>query len=517
MFSPTVRNVKFTVLAVLLCGISALAATGLAFMLRPTPPPPTPEPATPAGLFRGWPKPDLALVLSGEQHGYLLPCGCSRPQYGGLERRYNLMALLRQRGWPVAAVDVGDVPQSEGPRKMPNIQGLIKYRYAMESMDRMGYLAVGLGKYEAGLSLFNVLAEYALNNQSPRVLAANLKDRDTDFPDQVLATHVTKVEGSPLKVGIGAVIGPSAQATIKDPKVKFEDNRLAIPRLTNDLRQADLRVLLYQGSLKEAKELAADRKDFHIILCLSPADEPAFDPTWSGNTLIAAVGHKGRYVGVVGVYRTGKADRPFELRYQLVTLGEEFLTPPEQEKNHPILAKMEQYTRELKAQNHLGKYGQSKHPNQVAVPGVVPTYIGTDKCKKCHGPAYEVWETSKHSHAYATLVKATKPSLRQYDAECIVCHTVGFAYESGFKNERDTPHLKNVGCESCHGPASEHVKNPKDAQWHRILNPWKAKENETKEQKAQRQLRINDLCVQCHDVDNDVKFKLELRWPDVAH
>jgi len=41
MFRPTVRSVKFTVLAVLLCGISALAATGLAFMLRPTPPSPT--------------------------------------------------------------------------------------------------------------------------------------------------------------------------------------------------------------------------------------------------------------------------------------------------------------------------------------------------------------------------------------------------------------------------------------------------------------------------------------------
>ena len=154
----------------------------------------------PAGLFRGWPKPDLALVLSGEQHGYLLPCGCSRPQYGGLERRYNLMALLRRRGWPVTALDVGDVPQAEGPRKLPNVQGLLKYRYAMESMKEMGYLAVGLGEYEAGLSLFSVLAEYALNNDSPRVLAANLKDADKNFPSQVFPTHVTKVEGSPLKV-----------------------------------------------------------------------------------------------------------------------------------------------------------------------------------------------------------------------------------------------------------------------------------------------------------------------------
>src|SRR5262245_23368963 len=121
MQRPTVRSMKFTAAALLLCAISALAATGLAHVLRPAAPPPSPrpEPEMPAGMFRGWPKPDLALLLSGEQHGYLLPCGCSRPQLGGLERRYNLMKVLRERGWPVTAIDLGDVPQSEGPRKLP--------------------------------------------------------------------------------------------------------------------------------------------------------------------------------------------------------------------------------------------------------------------------------------------------------------------------------------------------------------------------------------------------------------
>src|SRR5947209_10454927 len=258
MQTRTVRGVQCTVAAVLLCGISALSATGLAYMLRPSPPPPPkPQARLPTKLFVGWPKPDLAVVLSGQQHGYLLPCGCSRPQFGGLERRYNLMTLLRRRGWPVTAIDLGDVPQAEGPRKLPNRQGLVKYRYAMESMKEMGYLAVGLGEYEAGLSLFDVLAEYALNNDSPRVLAANLKDADRNFPGQVFPTRVTKVEGSPLTVGVAAVVGPSVQRKIRDANVKFDDNRLVIPRLAAELtRAADLRVLIYQGSLQEAQALA---------------------------------------------------------------------------------------------------------------------------------------------------------------------------------------------------------------------------------------------------------------------
>jgi len=186
---------------------------------------------------------------------------------------------------------------------------------------------------------------------------------------------------------------------------------------------------------------------------------------------------------------------------------------------HPILNKMEEYTRELKSQNYLAKYAPGKHPNQVAVPGIVPTYVGdSKKCQRCHKAAYAVWEKSKHAHAFDTLLKPPSgPANRQYDGECIVCHTVGFGYESGYRNERETPHLKNVGCESCHGPASEHLKKPYDKRWHPLLNPWHAPANETPAMKQRRQLRIGEFCQQCHDIDNDVKYKFELRWPPIAH
>src|SRR5207244_102972 len=62
--------------------------------------------------LKDWKNPELVLVLSGEMHGYLLPCGCSEPQYGGLERRYNFIQSLKKRGWPVVAADLGDLPQA---------------------------------------------------------------------------------------------------------------------------------------------------------------------------------------------------------------------------------------------------------------------------------------------------------------------------------------------------------------------------------------------------------------------
>ena len=100
-----------------------------------------------------------------------------------MERRYNLIEALRERGWPVAAVDLGNVPQIIAPAGLPNVQGLIKYRYAMKAMAKMGYTAVGLGEYEASMPLTKTLDEYALNNEKPRVVCANLKDpRTSNIP-----------------------------------------------------------------------------------------------------------------------------------------------------------------------------------------------------------------------------------------------------------------------------------------------------------------------------------------------
>jgi len=512
-----------TILATLGLGVlCVLAVTGLTRMLQPRsgdPEPPRGGLEMPPRLFQGWPKPDLALLLSAEQHGYLLPCGCSRPQVGGLERRHNFLGLLRGKDWPVAAVDLGDIPQRQGPRLLPNVQGMIKYRYSMEALRKMGYLAVGLGEYESALDLFRLLGEFALNNESPAVLAANLHNKEENYPGQVKSSLVESVKGSKLKVGVAGLVAPSVGAKVKPFKVELDDHRQVVPQVLQELAKgkADLNVLLYQGSLQEAKALAAAHPQFHVILCLSDTDEPSSEPVYAGNTLIACPGHKGRYVAVAGVWATGKADKPYEFRYQLVTLGEEFMTPQGQQEKQPVLKLMEQYTRELKTRNYLGQHASMRHPSQVAIPGAVPSYVGTERCKKCHEFAYDVWKKSKHAHAYESLVNAKQPSLRQFDAECVVCHTVGFGYDTGYRSEKETPNLKDVGCESCHGPAGEHVKKPNDERWYPVLNPWRAAANETEVQKKERQQRVDDFCYGCHDLDNDVHYKFDKRWPDVAH
>src|SRR6476646_1360002 len=130
-------------------GAGALAAAAFAaatvYLVRHYAPPDTasaapPVKSEPQRLFDAWPKdrnPDLVLILSGQTYGYLQKCGCSSPQKGGLERRYNFVESLRARGWEVIGLDVGDVPRPL-PYSPTTQQTLTKYEVAMQAMKLMG-------------------------------------------------------------------------------------------------------------------------------------------------------------------------------------------------------------------------------------------------------------------------------------------------------------------------------------------------------------------------------------------
>ena len=53
--------------------------------------------------------PAAILVISGEQDGYMEPCGCSEDQEGGLIRRYDLIERLHKRNWPTVLFDLGSL------------------------------------------------------------------------------------------------------------------------------------------------------------------------------------------------------------------------------------------------------------------------------------------------------------------------------------------------------------------------------------------------------------------------
>jgi hypothetical protein len=87
-----------------------------------------------------------------------------------------------------------------------------------------------------------------------------------------------------------------------------------------------------------------------------------------------------------------------------------------------------------------------------------PVYVGIDACTKCHAAARKVWDATKHAHAYETLATQFK----QFNLDCVSCHVTGYEQPGGSTvTHVDTPNLKDVECEVCHGPGSKHAADTK--------------------------------------------------------
>lgn len=520
------------------------------------------EPST----FAGWQKtkPDAVLVISGQTFGYLQPCGCSRPQLGGLERRAQLITELRARGWSVAGIDLGDLPPAAAV--VPE-QLLLKYKTMMNSLHEMGYVAVGVGRTEIANGLYRMLDQYAAQREQPPYLlggnlggfvGGKLTAREDAFlgpGSRPMIGQVEVAEIGSVPVGIVGVVGPTVQKEVAalGPKtlVGFSPEKDALASAVKELaahaKKPALNVLLYQGTLEEAKQVARDWPQFAAIACLSPDSLPpetqtVIEQPGGKKTQVIQVGHKGRYVGVLGAFK--QAAGGFELRLEIVPLGEKYVAPGTDDaarRTNRVLPLLDEYSARVKERDLLGKFPELPPPAVAANPKLTLTYIGSEGCAKCHPAEHEVWKKTAHSHAMDALEKvARRPALRQYDGECVVCHTVGLGYKSGYRNELATPALKHVGCESCHGPGSGHAANPKDATFLTLQSPWRknptdrlpspatleamarlapAERANVALKPSERQMirSVTQMCTSCHDSENDPNFDLHSYWPKVYH
>ena len=84
-------------------------------------------------------------------------------------------------------------------------------------------------------------------------------------------------------------------------------------------------------------------------------------------------------------------------------------------------------------------------------------YAGSAACGSCHPSQAAFFATTKHARALETLAVPGHPR-RDGDPGCVGCHTTGFMLPGGtWSVAVATDKLKNVGCESCHGPSLGHI------------------------------------------------------------
>jgi hypothetical protein len=465
-------------------------------------------------IFVNWPKPDIALLFSAEQDGYIEPCGCTglENQKGGLKRRFTLIKQLRDKGWPLVTIDGGGQEKSTG--KQPSIKADLSYR----ALVKMGYDVVGFGENDLKQDLLSIALNLDLNPATTPFVSANVGI--IDFKSGYTKRYKIVDKGG-MRIGITSVFGKKELAHVKNASdlMLLEPNQ-AIPEILAELinAQCDHLVLVANAEPDEAKELARRFKEFDWVLATHGAEEPPKEPAKieGTNSYLIEVGHKGMYVVVVGFYKNGSP----AFRYQRVPLDHRFSDDPEIYKMHV------EYQHGLKV---LGLDGLGLKPTPVHPSG--RKFVGTKTCLDCHTNAAAVFEKTPHAHATETLEKRTDPP-RMHDPECLSCHATGwdpqkyFPFETGFLTLKETPDLVGNGCENCHGPAARHAAAENgeievdDAEMEKLRAELRLKIGENEGNKQGQEFKegsVVRMCMECHDLDNSPDFDFQKYWPKVKH
>lgn len=460
--------------------------------------------------YEGWSTPAVALVVSGRLNGYIEPCGCTglSEQKGGLLRRDTMITQLRDRGWEVLPIDLGNQEHRHGP------QASIKFARTVEAMAGiMGYRAIGIGPDDLALPSIDLVQSIENSGGNGNVFAsANV----ALFGDYLPKLQI--VESAGKKIGITSVLGPKGAATVNNSDVELLDLDASLRETSEAMSAAgcDLKVLMAYASMEETEAIARAHAGFDLVICSGVDGEPTLEPTYVtvGDRRVPVIqtGYKGMYVGVVGWF-PGEEN---PLRYQRVPLDSRF------EDSERIKSIFIRYQDQLET---LGLEGLELRP--ISHPSG-NRFVGSEACADCHTTAYRIWkegvdgEGGPHSHATESLVEPGERTWvkRHFDPECLSCHVTGwnpqkyFPYDGGYVGLEASRALHGNGCENCHGPGERHV----------------AAENGDLDVTAdelvslQQQMKVKleaTLCMECHDLDNSPDFHepgaFEKYWARIVH
>ncbi len=365
----------------------------------------------------------FTVFLTGNELGALKPCGCSGGQLGGFDKRSAILNTVPEQKRLI--INTGSFVKSDSE------QDLIKYHIIIQALQLLDYDLVSLsekdieigrniGLLEGIKSAFNIISPQStseMNVPAKFTKKFSLKGRT------VLSTVAAfDSESTPIEQIKGLFALPSGVPTLNI-------------------------LILSNSDPGTIKSIAQAAPFVDCVICPSESDEPAVIGGSGKRPLAFSVGRFGRYICELKVTAPARVGQPLRLAFKALPVEEGL------PKDDSLVNLYEDYQQIVKDRNLL-----EKHPRFALPDGL--EYAGSESCSSsdCHADEYIEWMDNIHASAYATLEEVGS----QYDPECVVCHVIGMDYESGFISEQQTPLLKDVGCENCHGPGSEHNEKPHD-------------------------------------------------------
>jgi len=372
----------------------------------------------------------LTVFFTGNGLGELKPCGCSGGQLGGLDRRAAVFNSVPEHKRLI--VDTGSLVKSDSE------QDLIKFYIILQAFRLLDYDVVSFSEedIETGKNI------------------GLLEDIGPVF--DIISPHGSSGVNVPVKFikrlplgGKTAIVTIAAFDAKSAPIEQMGELFTAAPdvstepiKLESKLNTHRINILILNHCDDAIIDFIARRMPIvDCVVCPAESDEPMLIGDSQKRPLVFSVGRFGRYVCKLQITDTTEGKDKPKLSFLAIPVEEDL-------KQETSLVRLyKDYQQLVRERNLLEKYPRVPLPDGLE-------YAGSESCKLCHEYEHGEWSRKAHAHAYAILERVGS----QYDPECVVCHVVGMKYESGFISEQKTGYLKNVGCENCHGPGSEHIE-----------------------------------------------------------
>jgi len=456
--------------AVPVLAVAALLVVAAALAFRARGPAGAPGPASPPAPS------NLYVVVSGDTHGWITPCGCTANQSGGLLRRATYLADLRKTG-EVIYLDAGGAPAGTSPYQR------VKFEAILAGERRMGIAVHNVGGPEAALG-----ADYLRDLQKKgtvQLVSANVRDA---AGNPLVMPTLTVIHTAGLRVAVTGVLSPKFAAA----GLRVDEPRASVLAAVAP-RRGDYDALVVLAYLPEGEleSFAASLPEADAVVG-GPTGQ-AMAPRRTGPGLLAAATNKGKFLVELtapkrdgdrgGAGGAGGASAAWSGR--IVEAGPSLADEAGQVEN------LKQYLATLADRDFSAIETGLVAP---LPPGAPPDYrvAGSASCLACHKDGGATWEHSKHAHGLETL----KGKGFHVDPSCLQCHTTGYGLPGGFDSvRRSAAALGGVGCENCHGPSRAHVADPK------VKTPFAAR----------------DQCARCHDPENSPAFAYDQYWQRIRH
>ena len=440
---------------------------------------------------------------------------------------------------PVVVVDAGYLFWKSGT--IPEADQA--QRALKASLQAEAYALLGLDGFTPGAGDLALGVETFTRVTGPlNVLAGNLRCGETTWPGGRV------VERGGQRVGILGVVGEGEAPGDAAGGCVVSDPVAAAKAAAVSLGDVDLLIALHTGGASLSAKLAEAVPGLDFVLDGKVgASFPEPRPLAGGQVFELGAGGQGKKLGVLslelvegatawdGAVATGELERRITLAKKRVAEAEAALAGAADEASTARLSQrlvtLQRQVTELESQlaalapttpGPVNRFSVELVELSAKVPDHPPTqalvtatlaqingvaaqpsatqapsraFAGSETCRACHPAAFTQWSSTPHARAYASLEAAQRAN----DRDCYACHVTGAFHPEGPQApEGLSPALRDVGCESCHGPGLSHSGAPAAHPMRPAVAP--------------------EVCLSCHDGDRDGgRFDADVYRPKVLH